>query len=151
MAKGGGRKRKPAPRAKPLSPAYAKRLERAIAKGKTRQEARGHRPGEAKRRREWQTETYGLSKSEMERIKVWRAKVPASIYEPGFPDEDTMVDYFRQTGYDAFKTYRTIWNAARKQYLEDKANGTYIQQSIVYLEVLTDRAEAPELSWLYYH
>lgn len=129
-----------------LSPAYAKRIASAMARGKTRQQARGHRPGEAAARREREREEFGLSGSEIRSIRSWVGRYPNESREV-----EDIIDQARESGYEWFKNYRDVWNRARRQYLREQAAGTYASRGLGYLEMLTAEADASDISWLYYH
>ena len=159
MASGGKKKRtvrassnRKTPVAKPrksldqLSPAYRKRLERALAKGKTRQEARGHRAGEARVRKQREREAYGISGADLKAIEAWEAR-----YRNEGRSLDDLVEFAISNGYDAFVKYRETWNAARRLYLKELKNETYSSRGLQYLEMLTAQAGVTEISWLYYH
>lgn len=125
---------------------YARRIASAKARGKTRQEARGHRPGEARQRREREREEFGLSSSEIRSITAW-----CDRYKNEGRDTDEVVSEAASNGYDWFKNYRDVWNAARRTYLREQAAGTYASRGLGYLEMLASMSEVSDIAWLYYH
>ena len=129
-----------------LSPKYRQRIERAMARGKSRQEARGHRPGEHVERRQREEEEYGLTHSEMATIRAWCGR-----YKNETRDADDVIEFARENGYGAFKTYRAVWEAARRQYLRELLSGEYASRGEQYLEYLAGTAGVDDVSWLYYH
>lgn len=136
-----------------LSPAYRKRVERAMAKAEregrafNRQAARGHKAREHVERRDKEIETYGLSRAEQ---LIIRAFVERNNGFKGW-DEDDFLDYFREAGYPAFKEYRTVWEAARRRYLSALRDGSHASQGEGYLNFLTASAGVDDTRWLYYH
>lgn len=135
-----------------LSPAYRKRIERALAKGKSRQQARGHKAQEHIARREKEREALGITGSELRTIRAWwRRNFQIGRIESGWPDEDTLVEYARESGYQSFKTYRQVWDEARRKYLRELKNGTYKTRGLGHLTDLQSQTDAPGIEWLYYH
>lgn len=99
-----------------LSPAYAKRIAAAIAKGKSRQQARGHKPREHVERAEREREKRGLSGQEDRTIRHF---VNHTFDPDGYKnaDPERFVEFFAEKGFDAFKNYRAVWWKARRDYL----------------------------------
>lgn len=125
---------------------YAKRIERATAKGKTRQQARGHRPGEAAERREREREEHGISSSEVRSVRAWCER-----FKNEGRDTEDVIEKARESGYGWFVNYRTVWNSARRTYLAENKAGTYASRGLGYLEMLAGMAEVEDIAWLYYH
>lgn len=136
---------------KPLSPAYARRLERAMARGKTRQEARGHKPREHVERKEREREEYGLTRYENDTIRRWYERSFNPGDRAGKPDEETVIEEARDRGYDWFVQYRHAWEQIRRDYKRTKRRGTYVENSLNILEMAADELDVPDVSWLYYH
>lgn len=131
---------------------YAKRIERAMAKGLSRQRARGHQVQEhiiRKERREEFEET-GLYSHQIKTIFQWATKRQFQIHDA---DQDPLdvVEWAKSVGYEAFKEYRKVWDAARRTYLREVKNKVYASRGLGYLQMLADNAGVDELSWLYYH
>lgn len=117
-----------------------------MARGKTRQQARGHKKEEHIERREKEREAYGLTQSEIRSIRTFCERYPNKDR-----DVDEVVDWYRELGYESFKTYRDTWNAARLQYQREQKAGTYASRGEGYLNYLTEQSEASSVEWLYYH
>lgn len=130
-----------------LSPAYRKRIERAQAKGKTRQEARGHKPGEARERRERERADEGVAGSDRAAIRSFLARFNPYGFKD-IPDEETLTDWVRENGYEAFRSYRSEWDRIRRKYL---ATDHASQGSLAWLEGVADGLGVESVQWLYYH
>lgn len=130
-----------------LSPAYRRRIERALAQGKTRQQARGHKAQEHVYRREREREeNEGLSRAEEASIRAW-----CDRYRNETRETEDVVEEAQQRGYAWFQNYRAVWNSARRAYLRETADGSYASRGLQYLKMLADAASVDEMSWLYYH
>jgi hypothetical protein len=145
--------KKPAPpKARPLdtlTPAYRRRIERALAQGKTRQEARGHHAGEARERREREREERGIASSDRKSIEAWFRR-----WNTGEKKElqlEELLEWVSENGYPAFQNYRDTWNAARRTYIAEMKGGVWASRGLGYLESLADTAGVPDASWMYYH
>lgn len=139
-----------AKRGKPLNPTYKRRVEKALLKGKTLQQARGHKPQEHIERKLHEIERYGLTKPQIRAVREWAERRKSQVKDHDF-DVDELLDITIENGFPWFLEYRKIWNAARQTYLTENRRGSYISRGEGYLQDLTDRASAPEVSWLYYH
>lgn len=128
---------------------YARRIERAQAAGKSRQEARGHRQAEHVARAEREREEYGLTGAEVRVIRGWVQRRAEQIHDT-HTDAEEVVEYYRDRGYDAFKTYRHVWTKARSDYVHGRQR-KQDRQGLGYLEDLTAEADVEDISWLYYH
>lgn len=140
-------------RGKPLSEKYKKRLERSLLQGKTRQEARGHKAGEARIRRERKREreeNAGLTNDQVRQIFDFGERRSFEVKESELDGWD-YVAAAQASGWNWFVRYRKIYQAARKVYLLENANGVYASRGLGYLTDLAERAKAPDISWLYYH
>lgn len=157
------RKRRPSPpltikavKSRGYTPAYEKRLINAIRKARkqgkkpTRQLARGHKAQEHVVRREREKERYGVTSSQLQTIRQFILRFNKSGYKD-IPDEAMLVDFVRENGYERFTQYRKTWDAARKQYVSELADGTWESRGLQYLNHLTGMAKAPDNQWLYYH
>lgn len=147
-----------------LSPAYQKRIARALLAGKTRQQARGHKAREHVERHERETKERGYTGSEESSIRRFYAlnfdpithpyKFGSGNIEEAIQNAPTVEQFLELAyfgGYNAWVEYREVWKAARRIYLRDKRNGTYVNAGWPYLEQLKRLTQAPDVSWLYYH
>lgn len=142
-----------AKRGKPLSEKYKKRLERGLLQGKTAQEARGHKPGEARvrrERREQREENGGLTNDQVREVFAFGERRNFEVKESELDGWD-YVNAAQASGYSWFRKYRKIWEAARRTYLDELRSGRYASRGLGYLTDLTNRANAEDVSWLYYH
>lgn len=134
-----------------LSPKYRRRIERAMARGKTRQQARGHKEREHIERREREREeSGGLSRYENDAIRRWYDRFNPREGE-GKPDVETIVDEASQRGYDWFVKYRNAWEAMWRGYRGQLRRGTWASKGEGFLEAMAAELDLPEISWLYYH
>lgn len=129
---------------------YARRIARAMEKGKTRQQARGHVPQEHVRRKEREIERLGLTRAQLQRVEHWATRrlfeVRDSLATPA-----EVVEWVQANGFPAFTQYRVTWEKARRRYLRENQNGTYASRGMAYLNELTSTAGVDDISWLYYH
>lgn len=140
-------------KAKGYSPAYEKRLLRAVESGKatTLQQARGHKPGEARIRREREIAEQGLSSAQIRSIKTFYQR-----WNTGGKGEtvslDRMIEYGQQGGYERFGRYRKAWSEMRRDYVRSEADGTHIPRPGLddYMDEFYD-LEVPEPEFLFYH
>lgn len=161
------RKRRSQPRltiksikARGYTPAYEKRLISAVRRARkagkkpTRQLARGHKPKEHIVRKERELKKHGgITSQQVKAIQSFIARFNANGYKD-IPTEEDLVEFVRERGYDAFVGYRKIWDAARRTYVAELADGTWESRGMCYLYDLTGRSkvhpQGNEL-WLYYH
>lgn len=139
-------------KAKHYSPAYEARLIRGARKGKTRQQARGKKAKEHVIRKEREKERLGgLTGEQIKIISRWHSEQfnPHGYRE--VPDLDELIEWSREKGYPDFKVYRATWDAARRVYLREQADGTYESRGMGYLYELTRLGKAETYEWLYYH
>lgn len=142
-----------------LSPAYRKRIENALAKGKTRQQARGHKAGESKIRREKELSRYGLTNSQTAQIKKFFAEVQAR------PDQAPL-DYNRfisrwRGNYEDFKKYRAKVRQLHDEWEALPNNQKYIARGDGALILAAEPFERDnsligdfeplDLRWFFYH
>jgi len=125
---------------------YQRRIAKAMERGKTRQQARGHKPGEHIIRKEREIKELGLTRAQIKSIRQWGYK-----YKNSDRNIDDVIDRAREQGYESCQQYRKIWNAARRKYLKELEDGTYINGEMPYLLALTTWAEVENYKWLYYH
>jgi hypothetical protein len=136
-----------------LSPAYRKRIENAMKKGKTLQQARGHRAQEHVHRKRREEAATGLSNAQDRAVFLWAVKrnhwVSGRVRnDEEFIDPQEIVDWKIENGYDAFKEYRNTWEAERKAYIR---RGYSINKDIGALQMGADTLGIEDVSWLYYH
>ena len=133
---------------------YARRIARALEKGKTRQQARGHKAHEHIERREREkSQNEGLTNDQVRSIRKWYSRFNPNQRKPE-PDIEDVIDFAREQGYPQFGEYRKVWDAARRTYLREQSKGTYSSRGLSYLEMLTDMAGVRshgDIEWLYYH
>lgn len=140
---------------------YKRRLQLGRKKGKTRQQSRGHVPQEhiirkqraQERQRLSGTPTHKLSTEQVISIRQWYKRFNPHAFK-SIPTLAFLVDWTRERGYAAFQTYRTVWNAARDNYLKEMKAGTWASRGYGYLVGLTNQAGVRpegEEQWLYYH
>jgi hypothetical protein len=106
---------------RPLS-AYARRIERALARGKSLQQARGHKPREHVDRAAREREEHGLSNYDERAIRnfVRHSFDPKGVKRA---DPEEFIEHFREVGFEKFQHYRAVWWKARRRYLgEVKVN-----------------------------
>lgn len=137
------------------SEAYARRIARAEAKGRTRQQARGHKEKEHVARKEREIEEQGISGSQLKSIRSFLSRFNPLGYK-NVPTEEDLVEFVQSRDWVSFGQYRTTWDAYRRRWLKAHAakeldhNG-----SLGYsLEEITAQAGVmPEgdMPWLYYH
>lgn len=131
---------------------YARRIKNAIAKGKTRQQARGHKPQEHIIRREREkAETGGLTRDQVKTIRRWHSDAFNPKLYREVPTEDELVAWAQENGYERFKQYRKVWDAARRTYVKELADGSWESRGMGYLYQLTNNAKVDDYQWLYYH
>lgn len=150
---------------------YQRRIERALAAGKTRQAARGHKPQEHKLRAERERAKGGLTSAQVRIIRAFHARFDA-MGQKRTPTASDMIAYARQHGYGAFIAYREHWNDLRRNYLRElkisKAAGRrYLSTPLAafaaqeglpikktssgYYEDFYESEDTRDISWLYYH
>lgn len=137
-------------RGKPLSATYRKRIEKALLQGKTLQQARGHKPQEHIERKQKEIARLGLTAKQLRDVTEWSEKRQGIIKDHDFSTQE-VIDITIANGFAWFLNYRKIWNAARNTYMSELRKGTYASRGLGYLTELTDRSNAPDVSWLYYH
>lgn len=131
---------------------YAKRVATGIAKGKTKQQARGHKVREHIERKEKERiKLGGLTASEIKTIIRWHSNVFNPNLYREVPTEEELIEWSQEKGYSRFQQYRKTWDAARRQYKNEIADGTWESRGLKYLHHLTGMAKAPDEQWLYYH
>lgn len=117
-----------------------------MKRGKPRQAARGHKPREHVARKEREIEEEGLSRAQQETIRKWYGNKYNPHDSLGRADYDDVLELARSDGYEAFKTFRATWEAARRDYqkpgYKDKGPG--------YLLEIALNAGVPDVTWLYY-
>lgn len=129
---------------------YAKRIARGERLGRTRQQSRGHIEREHIVRREREREKYGIAIDEASQVRrFWRTWNAAGVKME--PDEDQLVEWVTENGFEAFKKYKTTWTAERRNYLKAMRNGTYASKGLGHLQFITNLAEVPDTPWMYYH
>lgn len=135
---------------------YKRRLKSAEAKGKTRQQARGHQEAEHIVRAEKEIENEGWTKAQEKVVRAWYDRF---YNEHDYP-EDARVPYedvetfVKENGYQAYKVWRATWDAVRRNYLRELADGSYTSRGMGFLTELDENAGSPgagDLTWLYYH
>lgn len=129
-----------------LSPAYRRRIERALAQGKTRQQARGHKAHEHVERKQREIEEHGISSGQAATIRAWCARYPNSAREA-----DDVIEVAADRGYEWFQNYRQVWNQARGNYSRSMDRGTYFDAGEDYLDQLMELADVPDEKWMFYH
>ena len=138
------------PRVRDFKAEYQRRIAKALAAGKTRQAARGHKPKEHIERKEREVAEAGVSSSQLRSIREFLKRFNPLGFKD-IPDEETLVEFVQENDYAAFQQYRKVWDAARRQYVKEKLDGSYESRGIQYLNHLTGMAQAPKNVWLYYH
>ena len=91
------------------------------------------RKANADRRRE-EASQQQKSKSEPKRLTAAQVKVIENWYNNKFnpiafkevPTEEDVIEFAQVRGYDGFKQYRKIWDAARALFLQQMKDGSYI-------------------------
>ena len=136
-----------------LSPAYRRRIENAMKKGKTRQQARGKPAKEHVIRKEREIAERGISSAQEKTITSWyeRTYNPAGYPENARADLEEVLEMARGEGYAAFVQWRTVWDLLRRTYLAEQADGSYASRGESFMIDMANQAGRSELSWLYYH
>lgn len=101
------------------SPQYARRVARAMAKGKTKQAARGHKPKEHIERIAKERKRHGgLSQSDLKQVRSFlrEFRKGAGNEKKGGPTEAALVEYIQDNGIKAFHWYRAKWRGLRAEY-----------------------------------
>lgn len=134
---------------------YAKRIARALEKGKTRQQARGHKPSEhvfrkPPPRKRVQLDPDRITEARERFIFKWGFD-RANVLSDETIDPDEVVAQAKIFGWAWFLKYSRTWDDLRKTYLKELKSGRYASRGISYLQYLSDDVKAPDVSWLYYH
>ena len=141
---------------KPLSPSYARRIERALAKGKTLQQARGHRAQEHILRREREKIQFGgLTGDQIRQIRRWYGSTFNPTNQRRQPSAEQLIDFARANSYAGFSAFRQRWTKLRNDYTRQQSRGTYASRGEQFLEDMGEDMEddfhVPDIEWLYYH
>lgn len=142
-----------------LSPSYRKRIENAMAKGKTRQQARGHKTGESKIRREKEMSRYGITSSEKGQITKFFNVVNSRLKPEDKIEYEKFLGRWRGS-YDEFKRYKAKINEMHKQWLAMPSNLKYdargdltldIAAQPFYREIIGGDFYFVDNRWFFYH
>lgn len=129
---------------------YDRRVERALAKGKTRQQARGHKPKEHVERREREIEEGKITWSQNKAIDKFYARFNPKG-DKDSPTLDRLKEWAGEVGYNQFIKYRATWDGIRKQYLEAQGKGTWVEMDWEVFETMFPDLEIDDADWLFYH
>lgn len=142
-----------------LSPAYRKRIQSAMAKGKTRQQARGHKEGESRIRREKEMSRYGVTSSEKGQITKFFNVVNSRLKPEDKIEYEKFLGRWRGN-YDEFKQYKAKVNEMHKQWLSMPSNLKYdtrgdlaleIAAQPFYREIIGGDFYSIDNRWFFYH
>lgn len=156
-----------------LSPAYAKRLARGEAQGKTRQEARGHKAGEHIIRRRGGAKA--LTAAQIKRIET-AAKQKARYKSTGLlSDKDKRyarltgrkwaeklqmppadgaqrgLERMQRFGAAKFRAAVILNRKMYREYLREIEEGSYESRGEELLDILAFEDAEPDTRWYYYH
>lgn len=95
-----------------------------------------------------------LTSSQIKVITNWHETKFNPHGTRGVPDLDELIEFSQDRGYQGFKDYRRIWDAARANYLKEQDAGTWESRGFGFLVELTTMAKVRpegEEQWLYYH
>ena len=126
---------------------YARRIANASAKGKTRQQARGHVAREHVFRKEREIEREGISSQQLQAVRHWYSTQFNPMDIKFQPEDEELIEWVKQNGYEEFQNYRRVWNAERRRYRKEGETG----EGWSHLVALGIAARAPDERWMYYH
>lgn len=143
-----------------LSPAYRRRIENAMAKGKSRQQARGHKTKEHVERKEKEISRYGLSSSEKGNITKFFNRLERTQKKGDEPlDKDRYMNFWRGN-YPNFLKYKQKILAMHKEWLKMNPDTRYdVRGPLNLVAAARDFEDVPDvtsfkdvdLRWFYYH
>lgn len=144
---------------KPLSAAYAARVARAEAQGKTRQQARGHIEKEHIRRRQRERAKAdmlgGLTSSDREFARRYGASIKLQLKMGTREAGEAAVRKMQRMGADPFRAYARRMRAERASYERQRKAGSYASKGAGYMEAIMDEYgdgdEPEEMMWYFYH
>ena len=139
---------------------YARRIERAKAKGLSRQAARGHKPGESARRREREKREKGATSDQIRSVKKWynekfnppsKTKRKLRKGEIPKPTYEQIEQLIRDVGIDKFREYQREWNKKRGKYVKDYEKDEYKSGGMNVLDEKVTEYSLPNIAFFYYH
>lgn len=143
-----------------LSPAYRKRIENALAKGKTRQQARGHKQHEHIERKQKEVSRYGLTSSEKSNITKFFNRLEKTQKKDDEPlDKARYINYWRGN-YPNFLKYKQKILAMHKEWLKLNPEARYdVRGPLNLIAAAKDFEDVPDITsfqdidlrWFYYH
>lgn len=149
-----------------LSPAYRKRIQRAIERGLilengSRQRARGKPVDEYVQRKRREAERTqpgplgGLTPGQKAQVTRFAKKMAG--YDPSITDDDdinetvdALQSWATRMGYDRFLDMRSRQASLVAQYREERATNTYVQRPGL-LSLFTQEFAIDDIRWFFYH
>lgn len=128
---------------------YARRIERAMAKGKSRQQARGHQAQEHIARREREREELGVTRDQQRRMFRWFERFVFTVHDAS-QDPGDMTREASDMGWEWFKQYSRRWEQLRRKYLKEGMRSN-VWGNLAWLEGEAVALDLSDISWLYYH
>ena len=143
---------------KPLTAAYAARIARGRAKGKTDQQARGHKEHEHVERRQKErirSEMLGtLTSQDKQFAKRWGREIHKQLDMSPEAAADAALKRMSRLGAPQFRAYVARIKAERQQYRRQEKRGSWISKGEGYLKSLAEDFgddEPQEIMWYFYH
>lgn len=146
--------------------AYRKRVERKERKLRAagvrgpipRHLTRGHKAAEHVTRAEHEAERIaavgGLTARQRQSVREFAREQAGKIRQYQDNREALvapMLNWAAGAGYEAFEAMRAAQRAARRQFNQEVAEGSYESRGGGFLEALTADHDAPDPRWMYYH